>query len=117
MSNARIKKTGEIKAFYPTTQSGYKGYVDTDGRFYYPEQLDFQNGGRIVGPNGETLNIQEVREYMISSLDNIIEKLYRNKSILQDGGVLENEHWADIAVAFREATYYFANQQFYKHEK
>lgn len=41
----------------------------------------------------------------------------RNKSILQVGGVLENEHWADIAVAFREATYYFSNQQFYKHEK
>lgn len=67
--------------------------------------------------NGETLNIQEVREYMITSLDNIIKKLRRNKSILQEGGVLENEHWADIAVAFREATYYFANQQFYKHEK
>ena len=65
MSNARIKKTGEIRAFYPTTQSGFKGYVDTDGRFYYPEQLDFRNEGRIVGPNGETLNIQEVREYMI----------------------------------------------------
>lgn len=54
---------------------------------------------------------------MITSLDNIIKKLRRNKSILQEGGVLENEHWADIAVAFREATYYFANQQFYKHEK
>lgn len=93
------------------------GYVDTDGLFYYPEQLDFRNEGRIVGPNGETLNIQEVREHMITSLDNIIEKLRRNKSILQEGGVLENEHWADIAVAFREATYYFANQQFYKHEK
>ena len=117
MSNARIKKTGEIRAFYPTTQSGFKGYVDTDGRFYYPGQLDFRNEGRIVGPNGETLNIQEVREYMITSLDNIIEKLRRNKSILQVGGVLENEHWADIAVAFREATYYFSNQQFYKHEK
>lgn len=51
MSNARIKKTGEIKAFFPTTQSGYKGYVDTDGRFYYPEQLDFRNGGELVGGN------------------------------------------------------------------
>lgn len=44
MRNARIKKTGEIKSFYSTTQSGYQGYVDTDGRFYYPNELDFRNG-------------------------------------------------------------------------
>lgn len=38
---ARVKKTGEIKSFYPTTQSGYDGYVDEDGEWYYPKELDF----------------------------------------------------------------------------
>jgi len=61
--NARIKMTGEIKAFYPTTQSGYKGYVDTDGRFYYPEQLDFRNGGvRKFNLNKDKSPLKDYRE-------------------------------------------------------
>lgn len=42
---ARVIATGEIKSFYPTRQSGYDGYVDSDGRWYYPSELDFRNGG------------------------------------------------------------------------
>lgn len=44
---AKIKATGEIKTFYPTRECGYDGYVDTDGKFYYPTELDFRNGGEV----------------------------------------------------------------------
>lgn len=43
--NARVIATGEIKSFYPTRQSGYDGYVDEQGQWYYPKELDFRNGG------------------------------------------------------------------------
>lgn len=42
---ARVIATGEIKSFYPTRQSGYDGYVDEQGRWYYPKELDFRDGG------------------------------------------------------------------------
>lgn len=38
---ARIRKSGEIKNFYPTKQIGYDGYIDEDDNFYYPSELDF----------------------------------------------------------------------------
>lgn len=42
---ARIIATGEIKVFYPARQSGHDGYVDEQGLWYYPNELDFRNGG------------------------------------------------------------------------
>lgn len=42
---ARVIATGEIKSFYPARQSGYDGYVDEEGQWYYPNELDFRNGG------------------------------------------------------------------------
>ena len=46
--NARVIATGEIKSFYPTRQSGYDGYVDEQGQWYYPNELDFRNGGVAI---------------------------------------------------------------------
>ena len=45
---ARVIATGEIKSFYPTRQSGYNGYVDEQGQWYYPHELDFRNGGILL---------------------------------------------------------------------
>ncbi len=95
--NARIKTTGEIKSFYPTTRGERQpGFVDADGRLYYPEELVF--------------NPDDARAYMVSTLDMVINGLKRNKEILMNGGRLENEHWADIAQTFRNAMYFFGNQ-------
>lgn len=51
--NGRVMKTGEIKSFYPTRECGYDGYVDSDGKFYYPTEIDFRNNGKIV-PSANT---------------------------------------------------------------
>ena len=45
---ARVIATGEIKSFYPTRQSGYNGYVDEQGQWYYPHELDFRNEGILL---------------------------------------------------------------------
>lgn len=112
---AIIKKTGQIKSFYPTTQSGYAGYVDGDGRFYYPNELRFYSDSVIKTPDGQIIETQEqARELMISTIDKVIAGLQRNKNILLKGGRLENEHWADIAGSFRNAMNVFANQDFFK---
>ena len=38
---ARIRKSGEIRNFYPTIENIHEGYVDNDGKFYYPSELNF----------------------------------------------------------------------------
>lgn len=108
---ARIKETGEIKCFYPTTQSGYAGYVDKEGKFYYPSELDFRNGGILMTSSREPIRTpEEARECMITTLEKVISGLERNREILKAGGRLENEHWTDIARTFRETMELFGNQ-------
>lgn len=108
---ARIKKTGKIKSFYPTTQSGYAGYVDSDGKFYYPNELAFRNEGVIKTLEGQVIETKEqAREFMIATIDKVIAGLQRNKEILTNGGRLENEHWTDIAGTFQNAREVFINQ-------
>ncbi len=107
----KIKATGEMKSLYPTRECGYDGYVDTDGKFYYPSEIDFKKHDFIKTPSGKTIKTKkEAIEYMISSLDKVIEGLQRNREILRKGGRLENENWSDIAGTFREAMDLFGNQ-------
>lgn len=77
MNNARIKKTGEIKAFYPTTQSGYQGYIDARGKFYYSEELDFANDGVL------TLHLNPTRS-SIEQYKEFAEQLLKVERLLDD---------------------------------
>lgn len=56
---ARVIATGEIKSFYPTRQSGYDGYVDEQGRWYYPKELDFRNGGEPLPETSDSGTIHD----------------------------------------------------------
>lgn len=77
MNNARIKKTGEIKAFYPVRESGYDGYIDARGKFYYPSELDFANNGVLtLYLNPRRSSVEQYKEFA--------EQLLKIESLLDD---------------------------------
>lgn len=86
---ARIIATGEIKSFYPTRQSGCDGYVDSEGQWYYPSELDFRNEGKPIPTSEYLIGSVWIARNQDGSLVSFFEKPVRYK-----------DHW--IGNYFRE---------------